>query len=58
MKKHHHLTHSEEVEGGMDSHMHHKKEAMYHHKEMKKHIDKLSSMAKAAHKSHHMSKKK
>ena len=49
----HHLTHKEEVKGGEHSHEHHKKMAHHHHKEMKKHIDGLHKMAKAAHKHHH-----
>ena len=36
MKKHK-LTHSEEVKGGEDSHMHHKKMHDHHLKEAKKH---------------------
>lgn len=46
----HHLTHKEEVKGGEDSHMHHKKMATHHHKEMKKHIDHLAKMASNKHK--------
>lgn len=49
-KERHHLTHKDEVKGGEHSHMHHKKMAHHHNKEMKKHIDHLAKMAHHHHK--------
>lgn len=46
MKAHHHLTHAEEVKGGKDSHMHHKKMHDHHMKEAKKHMSHMHMMAK------------
>lgn len=42
----HVFTKKEEVKGGKDSHMHHKKMALHHNTEMKKHINDLAKMAK------------
>ena len=46
----HKLTHAEEVKGGHDSHMHHKKQHDHHMKEAKKHMAHMHKMAKHAHK--------
>jgi hypothetical protein len=42
----HKLTHSEEVKGGKDSHMHHKKMHDHHMSEAKKHMAHMHKMAK------------
>lgn len=44
--KRHHLTHAEEVKGGHDSHMHHKKMHDHHMSEAKKHMSHMHKMAK------------
>jgi hypothetical protein len=50
--KRHNLTHKEEVKGGDDSHMHHKKMHDHHMSEAKKHASHLHKMAKNGHKHH------
>ncbi len=49
-KSEHHLTHTEEVKGGKDSHMHHKKMHDHHMSEAKKHMAHMHKMAKSHHK--------
>lgn len=52
-----HLTHSEEVEGGHHSHIHHKKMHDHHLKEAKKHAHSMLKAAKHHHsKGHHKEK--
>ena len=44
------LSHEEEVKGGKDSHMHHKKMHDHHLKEAKKHAGHMLKAAKSHHK--------